>query len=214
MNILITGGLGFIGRELTSGFLKDGHHVTVIALSPSQSVFTDERMRYISADTSVPGEWQSEVSRQDIIINLAGASIFQRWTPKRKKAIYDSRILTTRNIADAIPRSKRMLLISTSAVGYYGPRGDKILTEGDSPGNDFLAKVCLDWEKEALRAQRNGVRVVITRFGLVLGKTGGTLGVMLPLFRRFLGGRLGSGKQWFSWVHVRDVVGEIGRAHV
>lgn len=209
MNILITGGLGFIGRELTAGFLRDGHHVTVIALSPSQSVFNEDRMRYISADTSVSGDWQSEVARQDIIINLAGASIFQRWTGKHKKSIYDSRILTTRNLVDALPRGGKTLFISTSAVGYYGPRGDEILTEGDSPGNDFLAKVCLDWEKEALRAQRNGVRVVITRFGLVLGKTGGTLGVMLPLFRRFLGGRLGSGKQWFSWVHVRDVVGAL-----
>jgi uncharacterized protein (TIGR01777 family) len=120
--------------------------------------------------------------------------------------MYDSRILTTRNVVDAIPANKGALLCSTSAVGYYGFRDDEELTEEDGPGNDFLARLAADWEREALKAAAKGVRVTITRFGLVLGKTGGVLGQMIPLFRKFIGGPLGSGKQWFSWIHMDDLL--------
>ena len=143
---------------------------------------------------------------QDVVINLAGASIFRRWKDEAKQLIYDSRILTTRNVAEAMLREKGALLCSTSAVGYYGFRGDEELTEDDSPGDDFLANVCVDWEGEALKAADKGVRVVVTRFGIVLGRTGGVLGRMIPAFKRFVGGPLGSGEQWFSWIHMEDLL--------
>lgn len=160
----------------------------------------------MSADTTVPGAWQEEVGIQDAVINLAGTSIFRQWNDETKQLIYDSRILTTRNVAEAMDEEKGALLCSTSAVGYYGFRGDEELTEDDSPGNDFLAKVCVDWEKEAQKTADKGVRVALTRFGIVLGRTGGVLGQMIPAFRKFVGGPLGSGRQWFSWIHMEDLL--------
>jgi len=140
------------------------------------------------------------------VINLAGTSIFTRWSKKTKQLIRDSRILTTRNVVEAIPAGKETLLCSTSAIGYYGFRHDEELTEADSPGSDFLARVCIDWEEEAGKAADKGARVVITRFGIVLGKTGGALGQMVPLFKMFVGGPQGSGRQWFSWIHMEDLL--------
>ena len=142
-----------------------------------------------------------------MIINLAGASIFSRWTEKNKRAIRQSRILTTRNLVEGIDptRARGMTLFSTSAVGYYGFHGDEELTEGSPPGNDFLARIAADWEAEALKAEEKGARVVMTRFGIVLGKGGGALGQMIPLFRKFIGGPIGSGQQWLSWIHMEDL---------
>jgi len=206
MNVLITGGLGFIGTQLTIRLLDRGNAVTIVDHSPQPRPYTPQGVRYISADTTIRGDWQDELKKQDAVLNLAGASIFSRWSQKRKKLIYDSRILTTRNVVEALPREKGALLCSTSAVGYYGFRGDEELIEGDSPGDDFLARVCVDWEGEAAAAAETGIRVAVTRFGIVLGKTGGALGQMMPLFKTYLGGPLGSGEQWFSWVHTEDLL--------
>jgi hypothetical protein len=142
-----------------------------------------------------------------LIINLAGASIFSTWTEETKKAIRESRIFTTRNLVDGIDpkRAKSITLFSTSAVGYYGFHGDEELTENSPPGNDFLARMAVEWEAEALKAKEKGSRVVITRFGIVLGKGGGVLSQMIPLFRKFIGGPIGSGRQWFSWIHMEDL---------
>lgn len=208
MKILLTGGLGFIGRQLTQEFLSEGHQITIVDLPPETS-FRHDNLTYISADTTLPGKWQEKAGEADTVINLAGVSIFNRWTAAYKKKIYDSRILTTRNIANSLSGGRKMTLISTSAVGFYGWRGNEILTEKDPPGDDFLSTVCKDWENEALRAQEKGARVVVTRFGIVLGKSGGVLGVMLPLFKLFIGGKLGKGTQWFSWVHSKDLTGGI-----
>jgi uncharacterized protein (TIGR01777 family) len=140
------------------------------------------------------------------IINLAGASIFGRWSPAYKQEIHESRIRTTRNLVIALAGgNRRQLLCSTSAVGYYGPRGDEVLTEESPQDSDFLARLGTEWEAEALKARELGLRVVITRFGIVLGRGGGALGQMAPMFRRFLGGPLGSGQQWFSWIHQGDL---------
>jgi uncharacterized protein (TIGR01777 family) len=145
------------------------------------------------------------VAEHDWIINLAGASIFNRWTAAVKKAVYDSRILTTRNLLKALAAGdRRQLLCSASAIGFYGPRGEETLTEASGPGQDFLGRLAQDWEAEALKAQDLGVRVVLTRFGIVLGKDGGALAQMVPMFRRFMGGPVGSGEQWFSWMHQAD----------
>lgn len=145
------------------------------------------------------------VPEHDWLINLAGASIFRRWSEAYKTEVYDSRIRTTRNLVIALAEGdRRQLLCSTSAVGYYGPRGDEVLTEDSPPDAYFLAKLAEDWEAEALKAQELGVRVVITRFGIVLGRGGGALGQMVPMFQRFMGGILGTGTQWFSWIHQAD----------
>jgi uncharacterized protein (TIGR01777 family) len=206
MKVAITGGLGFIGTQLSARLLERGHHVTVVDHSPKPKPSTPKEIKYVSADTTVPGAWQEEVRIQDAVINLAGTSIFQRWNDKTKLLIHNTRILTTRNVVEAMPGEKGTLLCSTSAVGYYGFRGEEELTEDDSPGHDFLAKVCIDWEKEAQKATDKGVRVALTRFGIVLGKTGGALGQMISVFKKFVGGPFGSGRQWFSWIHMEDLL--------
>jgi uncharacterized protein (TIGR01777 family) len=206
MKILITGGLGFVGTQLSIRLLEKGHTITVVDHAPEPGPHTPDDVTYVAADTTKEGAWQDEVAQQDAVINLAGASIFGRWSKKTKKIIYDTRILTTRNIAAAMPEGKSAVLCSTSAVGYYGFHGDEELTENDYPGDDFLASVCVDWEKEAQKAAEKGVRVVLTRFGIVLGKTGGALGQMIPAFKKFVGGPLGSGKQWFSWISMEDLL--------
>jgi hypothetical protein len=206
MKVLITGGLGFVGTQLSIRLLERGHQVTVVDRSPEPHEHTPADVHYLSADTTVRGPWQQQVADQEGIINLAGASIFNRWNDKIKKVIYDSRVLTTRNVVEAIPQKEGMMLCSTSAVGYYGFRGDEEILEDGTPGDDFLASLCVDWEDEASKAADKGVRVAISRFGIVLGKTGGALGQMIPAFKRFVGGPLGSGNQWFSWIHMEDLL--------
>jgi uncharacterized protein (TIGR01777 family) len=206
MKVLITGGLGFIGTQLSNRLIEKGHQVMVVDRAPEPAAYTPQGVTYVPADTTMKGAWQEEIAGQDAVINLAGASIFMRWNDKIKKLIYDSRVLTTRNVVEAMGKNKEALLCSTSAVGYYGFRGDEELAEDDSPGSDFLAEVCIDWEAEANKATQKGARVVVTRFGIVLGKTGGALGQMIPAFKKFVGGPLGSGKQWFSWVHMEDLL--------
>jgi uncharacterized protein (TIGR01777 family) len=205
MRVLITGGLGFVGRFLTRRLLEKGHQVTAVDL-PSAAPKTSGPYSYISADTTLPGQWQKALSEQDAVINLAGASIFKRWNPSYKKLIYDSRIKTTANIVDALPNNSGFTLINTSATGYYGPCGEQILTE-DSPNgsNDFLAKVCHDWEEQAHKAASKGARVAIARFGVVLGASGGALAQMKGPFSLGLGGPLGSGRQWFAWICEDDL---------
>jgi uncharacterized protein (TIGR01777 family) len=206
MKVLITGGLGFVGTQLSIQLLEKEYEVTVVDHSPGPKPHTPKDVKYVYGDTTKAGSWQMEIEHQDAIVNLAGASIFRRWTEHSKRMIYDSRILTTRNVVDALPRKNGALLCSTSAVGYYGFRGDEHITEEHEPGDDFLARLCVDWEKEALRAEDKGSRVVIPRFGIVLGKTGGAIGQMIPAFKVFVGGPLGSGRQWFSWIHMDDLL--------
>jgi len=205
MNVFITGGLGFVGRHVAAHFLSLGHRVTITDLAPRQGIIDHPLLTYMMADTTSPGPWRDHAAAADVIVNLAGVPIFGRWTKSLKRRIYDSRILTTRTLVEALPGRSNAVLYSTSAQGYYGFHGDEILTEKDAPGSDFLATVCRDWEAEALRAREKGARVVLTRFGIVMGRRGGVLGLMAPLFRLFAGGPLGSGAQWFSWVHLEDL---------
>lgn len=156
MKVLMTGGLGFVGTQLSIRLLEKGHSVTTVDRSPQPRDYTPQGVRYVSADTTIKGPWQEEVARQDAIINLAGASIFGRWNKKRKKLLYDSWVLTTKNVAEAIPNESGAISCSTSAVGYYGFRQDEELTEADAPGDDFLAGLCVDWEREAQRAGDRG----------------------------------------------------------
>jgi uncharacterized protein len=207
MKVLITGGTGFVGSHLTTVLLREGHEVTLLTRSPRGSQSGSSGVSLLQGDPTRQGPWQEAVRSHDAVINLAGASIFSRWTDEQKKAIRESRILTTRNLVAALPSAseKATTLLSTSAVGYYGFHGDEELDETSPPGNDFLARIAVDWEEEALKAAAKGVRVAITRFGIVLGERGGALGQMIPFFRKYLGGPLGSGRQWFSWIHIRDL---------
>ena len=204
MKIFITGATGFIGRRLTAELLGSGHQVTAVGRSiPSD--FKTADFTFILGSTTEPGQWQEALTGTDVVINLAGATVSTRWTEEQKRLIYDSRILTTRNIVQALPK-KDILLISTSATGYYGDRKEEILMENALPGTGFLSRLAVDWEQEALSAQQKGARVVITRFGIVLGKNGGALQRMVPFFKWGLGGPLGSGKQWFPWIHLEDLI--------
>jgi uncharacterized protein (TIGR01777 family) len=206
MRVFITGGLGFVGTQVSERLLQKGHEVTVVDHSPEPMPYTPETIKYVSADTTASGAWQKEIVNHDAVINLAGASIFQRWNDTTKQLIYNSRILTTHNVVEAMSEGSASLLCNTSAVGYYGFQYDEEMIEEDRPGDDFLATVCVDWENEALKAADKGIRVIITRFGIVLGKTGGALGRMISTFKKFVGGPLGSGNQWFSWIHMDDLL--------
>jgi uncharacterized protein len=204
--VLITGASGFVGKYLARHFLEQNRHVTGLGTSDTHP-FVDEfdNFEWISADTTKTGAWQDRVAFADLIINLAGQNIFRRWTKKYKQAIYDSRILTTRRLVAALTPGKPVRFLSTSAVGIYGDAKERLLTEDADPGADFLARVCRDWEAEALKAQASGAAVSIIRFGVVLGD-GGALSVMSPAFKWFAGGPLGSGRQWFPWIHITDLV--------
>ncbi len=207
MKILITGGTGFVGTQLTSRLIKDNHEVTILTRSLKGAKGSSPGVSYLEGDPTRNGPWQEAIKNHDALINLAGASIFSKWTEEHKKAIRESRVNTTQNIIEGIPpqSQKRFTLFSTSAVGYYGFHGDEELIEESPPGNDFLARIAVEWEGEALKAREKGARVVITRFGIVLGEKGGALGQMIPLFEKYIGGPIGSGRQWFSWVHIKDL---------
>ncbi|MBW1992887.1 MAG: TIGR01777 family oxidoreductase [Deltaproteobacteria bacterium] len=206
MKYLITGGSGFVGQHLSKFLLNQGDEVIAIGLRPSQEVIRHEKFQYISADTSKPGIWQDAVNEAEAVINLAGKNIFKRWTESYKQLIYDSRILTTRNLVEALPENENRILLSASAVGYYGNRADEILTEDSKDGTDFLAKVARDWEAQALSAKKKRGRVVTARFGIVLGKGGGAIAKMVPAFKSFAGGPIGNVMQWFSWIHIEDLL--------
>ena len=206
MKILITGSSGFVGTHLTKFLLDAGHEITGIDarkdnISAGRSLF-----HFVQADTTKAGDWRDALKNQDVAFNLAGINIFRRWTKSYKQLMYDSRILTTRHLVDALPDRSDLVFISTSAVGFYGDRNDVVLEEGAFPGQDFLADLCVNWEKEAVRAKSKGVRVVIMRFGVILGKKGGALSKMMPAYRMFVGGPLGDGMQWFSWIHIDDLL--------
>ncbi len=206
MEVAITGGSGFVGSHLGRYLLSEGHKVTAIGNRADYRLIEHERFTYVSADTTQPGDWQNAIAGADLVFNLAGRTIFKRWTKSYKQQIYDSRILTTRYLVEALPSSSQTILVSTSAVGYYGDCGDTELTEASSPGRDYLADVAKAWEAEATAAEAKGARVAIARFGIVLGADGGAFAKMLPAFKSFVGGPLGNGKQWFPWIHIQDMV--------
>ena len=202
MKIFLTGGTGFVGKSLAPALIRGGHEVTILTRSGKGG---PPGVSLVEGDPTQKGGWQAAIKEHDAVINLAGASIFTRWTDEAKKIIRESRLLTTRNLVGALEGARVRHFFSTSAVGYYGFHKDEALTEESLPGDDFLARLGRDWEKEAREAEKKGCRVVITRFGIVLGEKGGALGQMIPLFRKYLGGQLGSGNQWFSWIHIEDL---------
>lgn len=206
MSILITGGTGFIGQELRETLLKKGKNLVIITRNPKK--YEDEsatNQRFISWDSDLT----KEMENCEAVINLAGENIFgQRWNEDVKKRIYDSRIDSTRSLVEAMEKAenKPSVFISASASGIYGDQGDSILTEEQKAADDFLANVCVDWEKESQKAKEFGVRVVNPRIGIVFEDGGGALEKMIPPFRFFVGGPIGDGKQYMSWIHRSDLV--------
>lgn len=206
MRTLVTGGTGFVGRPLVARLAeptllsRDVHKAK--AEFPSARVF-----RWNPEAEEPPAEAFDGV---EAVIHLAGDPVAEgRWNAEKKRRIRDSRVLGTRRLVAALERLpvRPKVLVSASAIGYYGSRGDEVLDDSAISGRDFLAEVCLAWEQEALAAQNLGLRVACPRIGLVLGPRGGALAKILPLFRFGLGGRLGSGRQWMSWIHLDDLVG-------
>ena len=210
MRILLTGGTGLIGRQLCRVLLERGHELTVLSRKPETvAVKCGARVHAWGR----LAEWQPEISF-DAVINLAGEPIAdKRWTSARKKMLWDSRVALTEELVDRIAAAHRKpkVLLSGSAIGYYGDRGDAALSEKESPGNDFSAQLCQAWESAAAKAESLGVRVCILRTGLVLSNQGGLLGQFLFPFRMGLGFRIGNGRQWMSWIHIDDYVAIIER---
>ncbi len=206
MHILITGGTGLIGRHLCKALLAEGHELTVLSRNPDSVPSKCGASVLAMAGLD---EWRADQTF-DAIINLAGEPIVDaRWTAQRKQVLSDSRVSLTDKLVQRIAaaRHKPRVLLSGSAVGFYGNRGDTVLDESAAAGEDFAARLCKAWEEAALNAEKTGVRVCLLRTGLVLSRRGGLLGRMLLPFKLGLGSRLGDGKQWMSWVHIDDYVG-------
>ncbi|HEY3316032.1 MAG TPA: TIGR01777 family oxidoreductase [Bacillota bacterium] len=226
MKVAVAGGTGFIGWALCGEWAAAGHEVAVLTRRRDIAVPRGVRAvtwtaepRFEDAATAgggpvsrPPGDWWPEVDGADAVVNLNGEPIAgRRWNAGQKQRILQSRVRATRALVEAMAHARRppRLLINGSAVGYYGPRGDEPATERDGSGSDFLSRVCVAWEGEARRAEDLGVRVVLLRTGLVLSGDGGALQPMLLPFRLFIGGPLGSGRQWVPWIHRADLVGLI-----
>lgn len=205
MDYLITGATGFIGKRLVQQLLSGGNEVNY--LGRKRSKILDSRAAFYCWNPGEPAPLSS-VPTMDAIIHLAGEPIAQRWTDAAKRRIYASRVDATRELVTAIGelKHKPAVLVSGSAVGYYGDRGEEVLTESSVPGNGFLADLCVQWEREAVRAREFGVRVAPIRTATVLGREGGALKKMLTPFRLGIGGTFGSGKQWMPWIHIDDLV--------
>jgi hypothetical protein len=208
MDVFVTGGTGFVGQSLCRHLTHAGHTVTVLSRRSGGCQELPRGVGCCVGDPQKPGPWQEEAARYQGFVNLAGASIFGKWSEEYKKLLRESRVRTTENLVEAIGRRQadsRAVLVSASAVGYYGSREEEELVESSPPGDDFLARLCVAWEEAAEKAKDHGARVSRTRFGIVLGGGGGALEQMAPIFRKGLGGPLGSGKQWVSWIHRDDL---------
>jgi uncharacterized protein (TIGR01777 family) len=214
MRVLVLGGTGFIGRALVPALQRDGHTVVIWTRAVDRA-----RARLgadIEAVDAVAGTrgLTSVVATCDAVINLAGEPVIGRWTAARREAIHSSRVGLTRQLIDAITFADRRprVLVSGSAIGYYGDRGAEVLTENSPPGSGFLSDLARDWEARALEGGALGVRTVVLRTGVVLGRDGGAIAAMLPWFSRGLGGPIGSGRQYLSWIHLHDLVAIIVRS--
>jgi len=208
--ILITGATGSIGRRLMQELVVRGDEVTIFSRNPKRTKRKIvNQVRFIKWDYSKPEEWKEYLNDVDVVVHLAGANLSaKRWNDEYKKIAYESRIFSTRNLVEAIKfvDQKPKTFICANAVGIYGNRYDEILDEQSLPGNDFLAKLCTDWENEARKVEQQGVRSVSVRTGLVLAENEGLMKQLVPSFKLFLGGWLGSGRQWFPWIHIDDIV--------
>ncbi len=213
--ILVTGASGFIGASLCSALSEKGHDVVALSRAPARAKLKLPRVKQLAA-------WQptrelispSTLYGVNAVVHLVGETIAGKWNAQKKARIEKSRLGSTQLLVESLSKADKKpdVLVCASAIGYYGEGGDKTLTEDSPPGDDFLATLCQAWEVEAKKAETLGIRTVQVRIGLVLGKEGGLLRTMLTPFKMGLGGRLGDGKQWMSWIHLDDVVGIIMHA--
>jgi uncharacterized protein len=209
MKILVTGATGLVGSALISALRREGHTVCRLIRPETKIRGTDSGGFDVNWNPQT-GELGGAAVGAEAVINLAGASIAEkRWSMKRKELLRSSRVDATRALVTALGKmaAKPEVLISSSATGYYGSRGEEMLTEESAPGEDFLARICKDWEAEAKKAEAYKTRVILARFGVILAKEGGALPKMMFPFRMGMGGRIGSGKQWMPWMALDDVIG-------
>jgi uncharacterized protein len=214
MKLVIAGGSGFLGSPLAEMYAEDGHDVRVLTRSVASGDTRHDPGTGVPGITRVgwkadglTGPWSAALEGADAVINLSGESLAsKRWSAEMKQRLRESRLLATRSLAQAIgaATSPPAILVSGSAVGYYGACDDRPLTESDAAGTDFLARLCADWEAEARQAERPGTRVVLLRTGIVLERAGGALPEMMRPFKFFVGGPIGSGRQYVSWIHRLD----------
>jgi uncharacterized protein (TIGR01777 family) len=212
MKVAITGATGFVGSRLVERLQAEGHQVLVLArnFQRAMQMFPQSAfpvVEVISYNSLESGEWQKSLSGCDSVVNLAGEPISERWTATHKQSILDSRVVGTQKLVEAIAQAnpKPQVLVNASAIGFYGTSETATFDETSAAGNDFLADVCQQWEAEAQKVKDAGVRLVILRLGIVLGM-GGAIAKMLTPFKLFAGGPIGSGQQWFSWIHREDVI--------
>lgn len=212
MRVIITGGTGLIGRALAKSLSADGHEIIVLTRNPRQPENAPANIKQVKWDGVTASGWGQLADGAGAIVNLAGESIADgRWTNERKRRIYASRINAGMAVTDAIQAAttKPEVLIQASAVGFYGPHQDEILTEDAAPGSDFLAQVCFDWEASTESVESLGVRRAIIRSGIVLSNEGGAWPRIVLPFKLFAGGPIGNGKQYWPWIHLDDQVGAI-----
>jgi hypothetical protein len=213
MNVLVTGGTGFVGRAVCASLAAEGHTLTIVSRSGASAARRVPAARSVVSWNPMAAPAPADAfAGVDAIVHLAGESVAGLWTETKRRAIRESRVVGTANLVEGLARSgvRPAVLVSVSAIGYYGERGEDILTEDEPCGSDFLATVCRGWEAAAAKAGELGVRVVTPRLGIVLGRSGGALEAMRRPFRLGLGGPLGSGRQWWSWIHLEDVAGLVG----
>ena len=208
--IIITGASGLIGRELCKKLHEDGDEVTVFTRDIKKGKeILPYLNNFVEWDYNKPELWKDELNGKEAIIHLAGANVFgERWTSSYKRTIMESREIATKNLVDSIGtiNSKPKIFISSSAVGYYGDKGEEVITEESPSGTDFLSSVCRSWEYEAMQIEKFGVRRVSIRTGIVLSSNEGALKKMLLPFKLFAGGSIGAGNQWFPWIHIEDII--------
>jgi uncharacterized protein (TIGR01777 family) len=215
MRVFVTGGTGLVGTRLVRRLKERGDEPVVLTRRPTvaQEKFAGQ-CSVVEGDPAQAGTWMDAVAECDAVIHLAGENVFgHRWNEEFKTLLRDSRIKSTANVVQALAKKPTAragtpkVLVNASAIGYYGVHGDEEVAEEMTPGDDFLARLCVDWEAAAKQAETHGVRVAMVRVGVVLDKEGGALAKMLTPFKMFVGGKIGSGKQWVSWVHHEDLVG-------
>lgn len=210
MGMLLTGGTGFVGRELIKKF--DDVSITSRNVERARQRINKDKVKIIQWNPSAEVLTIPDETEFDSVVNLMGESVAEgRWTTEKKKRIRSSRVDGTRNLVDGLIQSGKLpkVFVSASAIGIYGDPGEEPVEEDHPHGEGFLTDVCQQWEAEAMKLAQHGVRVVCIRIGIVLGGEGGALEKMLPMFRWCLGGKLGSGKQWMAWIHVKDLVSMI-----
>jgi hypothetical protein len=214
MRVFVTGGTGLVGQKLAKELIGRGDAPVILSRRPDAAKSLGLDCEVVTGDPTQSGPWQDHAASCDAVINLAGEPILgSRWSTAFKQKLRDSRVHGTANCVEALRRNPRRgdgtpkVLVNASAIGFYGPRGDEELTERSPVGNDFLSKLCTDWEKAAEPVTGAGVRLALMRIGIVLDTSGGALSKLIMPFKMFAGGPVASGKQWMSWIHIDDAVG-------